>query len=90
MTGTTLPTREACQLGHAGHPLERAERPQRAEGADDGVVAHRGEEDGRPRQADDDKVELAPRVAQVRLGVPHKAVRKHPDQELDGEDACNT
>ena len=87
VTGPALPTRGRRQLGHAGHPLERTERPERTEGADDGIVAHRGEEDGCPRERDDHKVELAPRVAQVRLAVPKEAVGEHLGQELDGEDA---
>ena len=62
------------QDGHAGHALERAQRAQRAHRADHRIVAHCREEDGQPRERDDHKVELAPRVAQVRVLVHEEAV----------------
>ena len=72
---------------HPGDPLERAERAERAHGSDGVHVAERlREEDGQPRERDDHKVELAPRVANVGVLVPDETVGEHLHRQLEGED----
>ena len=68
--------------------------PIRASGRGDGLLcrSYHGGVYGRSVdqpacQRDDHKVELAPGVAQVGLGVPQEAVREHLGQQLEGEDA---
>ena len=48
----------ADEDGHARDTLECAEGAQRADGADDGVVAHGREKDRQPRERHHHKVEL--------------------------------
>lgn len=83
---------EAARAAWAGalvrHPSNRAS------GRGDGVLCrsyHGGvygcSVDQPAYQRDDHKVELAPGVAQVGLGMPQEAVREHLGQQLEGEDA---
>jgi hypothetical protein len=63
--------------GHPGHSTQRSERPDSTHGADGGGVAQIGKEDGQPRERDNDRVDLAPWVAQVRVLVAQHAARHH-------------
>jgi hypothetical protein len=78
----------ADEHGHARHALERTERAQRTHGAHRREVAEPRQQDGQPCEGDDDKVELAPRVAQVRVGaVEEEAVREDLGAHLERVDA---
>ena len=49
-------------------------------------VAKLREDDREPGERDDDEVELAPGVTQVRVPVEEDAIRDHLHHELEGED----
>ena len=66
--------------------LERAERAQRAKRAERGEIAKTGEEDGDPRERDDDEVELAPAVLEVGTLMHEEAVSEDLCEQLKRED----
>ena len=67
---------------HAGHALQRAKRTQGAHGAYDAKVAEGRNEDGQPREEDNDTVELTPGVSQIGVVSRKQAECQHLAQQL--------
>ena len=55
----------------------------RLDGLECGRLAHAGEDDGQPSKANDDKIELAPRVLEVCFSVEEEAIGKVPLAALE-------